>query len=133
MHKITCDIDFCYGHRLIRYEGKCARLHGHNARVQIELSSAKLNAQGMVMDFHDVRETIGKWIKETIDHRLLLAEEDTLVPVLAKVNEPFVTMKENPTAEAIAKWIYEEARKRRLPVSKVTLWETPDNSAVYHE
>ena len=41
-------------------------------------------------------------------------------------------MKENPTAEALARWVFEEARKMKLPVTRVTLWETENSFAVYH-
>ena len=133
MYRVTRQIHFSYGHRLIDYEGKCARLHGHNARVLIEVSSEKLNHQGMVMDFYKIKEEIGKWIDETLDHRTILAEKDPLVRLLQKAGEPVVLMKENPTAEALAKWIFDEARKKHLAVARVTLWETENSCAVYHE
>lgn len=133
MFRIVQEVHFSYGHRLINYEGPCARLHGHNARVQIELSSDRLNHQGMVADFFEVKKTLGEWIKTTLDHKLILAESDPLVPLLEKAGEPFVAMKESPTAEALARWIFNEGRHLRLPVSRVTLWETEKSCAVYHE
>lgn len=133
MYRVIREIRFSYGHRLIEHPGKCANLHGHNARVKIELSSEKLNPHGMVMDFYEIKETIGSWIKENLDHRMILSEKDPLAPVLQKAGDPVVVIKENPTAEALAKWIFEEVRKRRLPVSRVTLWETESSAAVYHE
>ena len=133
MYRVIREIRFSYGHRLIEHPGKCANLHGHNARVKIELSSEKLNPHGMVMDFYEIKETIGSWIKENLDHRMILSEKDPLAPVLQKAGDPVVVIKENPTAEALAKWIFEEVRKRRLPVSRVTLWETESSAAVHHE
>ena len=133
MYRITREIHFSYGHRLLNYEGKCARLHGHNARLLIELSSEKLNPQGMVMDFYQIRETVGAWIDQTLDHQMILSEKDPLVRVLQEAGEPVVLMKESPTAEALARWIFTEVRKMRLPIYKVTLWETETSSAVYHE
>ncbi len=133
MYRVIRDIRFNYGHRLLDYSGKCAHLHGHNARVWVELSSEKLDTDGMVMDFYKIRDTIGSWIEETFDHKMILAEKDPLAPVLQEMGEPVVLMKENPTAEVLARWIFQEARKRRLPVSRVTLWETDGNAAVYHE
>ena len=58
MYSVKRDIHFSYGHRLLNHPGKCARLHGHNARVQIEISSERLDPQGMVMDFEQIKETI---------------------------------------------------------------------------
>ena len=133
MFRVLKEIEFSYAHRLIHYEGKCARVHGHNARVIIEVSSERLNAQGMVMDFYEIREAAESWIDKVLDHRLILCEEDPLVPLLKGCGEPFVTMKTNPTAEALAKWIFEEVRHQRIPVSRVTLWETTHCCAVYHE
>jgi 6-pyruvoyltetrahydropterin/6-carboxytetrahydropterin synthase len=131
MYTVTREIHFSYGHRLLNYNGKCAHLHGHNGRVRIEVSSAKLNELGMVMDFYDIRKKIGAWIDDRLDHRMILSDKDPLVPVLEKAGDPAVVMPENPTAEAIAKWIFEEARRQGLPVSKVTLWETDHCAASY--
>ncbi len=133
MHRISREIHFSYGHRLLDYPGKCANLHGHNARVQVELSSEKLNPQGMVMDFYKIKETIGSWIEENLDHRMILWEKDPLVPLLQQIGDPVVVVQENPTAEVLARWIFDEVRKRRFPVSRVTFWETESSFAVYHE
>lgn len=132
MFRVGREINFSYGHRLMDYDGKCAHLHGHNGRVLIEISSEKLNHQGMVMDFYKIRETIGVWIQETLDHRTILWDKDPLAEPLQKAGEPVVLFKENPTAEVIAKHIFEEARRLRLPVCQVTLWETENSFAVYH-
>ena len=59
MYNIVREIHFSYGHRLVGHPGKCAHLHGHNGRVQIEVSSKMLNSQNMVMDFSEIRESIG--------------------------------------------------------------------------
>lgn len=132
MYSIQREIHFSYGHRLLHHPGKCAHLHGHNGKVVLEISSEKLNAQNMVIDFADVKKSIGQWIKENLDHRMILWEKDPVAQVLQKAGESIVLMKENPTAEAIARWIFEEARKLRLPVFRVTLWETADCAASYH-
>ena len=133
MFNVAREIHFSYGHRLLKHAGPCAHLHGHNARVLIEISSEKLNQMNMVIDFSEIRATIGTWIKETLDHKTLLWDQDPLLPLLQKAGEPIVVMQENPTAEALAHWIFEEARKKRLAVSKVTLWETENSYAAYHE
>ena len=130
-YKVAREIHFSYGHRLLNHQGKCANLHGHNGRVQIELSSEKLNALGMVMDFYEIRETLGVWINETLDHKMILSEKDPLAEVLKKFGEKIVLTKENPTAEVLARWIFEEARRKNLPVTQVTLWETENSFATY--
>ncbi len=131
MYTITKEIHFCYGHRLPGHRGRCRHLHGHSARVQIELAAAKLNSQGMVADFGEVKTVLKHWIDENLDHRMLLFAKDPLVPVLKKWGEPLFILKRPPTAENIARLIFEFARKRKLPVSKVILWETPTSFASY--
>ena len=55
MYRISKSVSFCYGHRLLNYNGKCAHLHGHNARAEITLESRALDASGMVEDFSVVK------------------------------------------------------------------------------
>ena len=56
MYKVSKAIEFCYGHRLLNYDGKCRHLHGHNARAEIELNSEELDDRGMVFDFSDIKK-----------------------------------------------------------------------------
>lgn len=133
MFNVIREIHFSYGHRIVGHGGKCVHLHGHNGRASIEVSSQRLDHLNMVIDFAEIRRTIGEWIKSEIDHRVILWDQDPLVDVLKQAGEPVVVMPENPTAEALARWIFREARQLRLPVSQVTLWETQDSCAVYHE
>ncbi len=131
MYQVIREIHFSYGHRLVGHAGKCRHVHGHNGRVQIEVASEKLDKLGMVIDFSEISRTIGKWIDENLDHVLILWEKDLLVPILKEKKEKFLTVPENPTAEFLARWIFEEARKMKLSVSKVTFWETNDSCASY--
>ena len=133
MFNVSRDIHFSYGHRLLDHPGKCAHLHGHNGRAQVEVSSEKLNQQGMVIDFDEIRKSVGQWIRDTFDHKTILQEKDPLVEPLRKAGEPIVIMKNPPTAENMARMIFQEARSLSIPVSRVTLWETPDSFASYHE
>lgn len=131
MFKVTKLIHFCYGHRLLHYEGKCRTLHGHNARVEIDLSSSELDHRGMVVDFNEIKEKLQSWIDSTWDHKLLLNSEDLLIPQLKALQEPFVAIEGNPTAEALARLVFEQARKLRFPITEVRLWETPTSFATY--
>jgi len=131
MYSVTEIVEFCYGHRLLRYKGKCAHLHGHNGRVEIEVAAASLDEQSMVADFSEVGRIVKDWIDQTLDHRMLLHKDDPLVPVLRKHDEPLFLMDADPTAEAIARTIYEHARSQGLRVTRVRLWETPGSVASY--
>jgi len=129
MYKVTKHIDFCYGHRLLNYDGQCRHLHGHNGRVEIDIESDKLDERGMVVDFSDIKRVIKAWIDETLDHRMLLRKDDPVLPALK--GELVHVMDQNPTAENIAKLIFQQARSKGLPVVEVRLWETPTSFATY--
>lgn len=131
MFKISRQLDFCYGHRLLGHQGKCRFLHGHNARVRVTLQAEKQNELGMVLDFGDIRATLEAWVDAELDHRTLLSRHDPLVPVLQAAGEPIVLFDENPTAENIARLIYQKACEFGLPVCEVRVWETPRCAASY--
>lgn len=128
---VTKQIDFCYGHRLLDYVGKCQHPHGHNGRAEITLASEGLDDRGMVVDFADIKAALKVWIDENLDHRMLLRLDDPLLTVLRDMGEPVFAMPTNPTAENIAKLIFDEALRQGLPVAEVRLWETPDSHATY--
>lgn len=133
MFRVTKEIHFCYGHRLLNYEGKCRYLHGHNGKVEVELSSKTLDKKGMVRDFTEMKQILQTWIDQTLDHRMLLHEKDPFRTTLEKASEPLFLLPNNPTAENIARLIYDTAKSKGLPVTSVTLWETPNSYATYSE
>ena len=131
MHSITREFHFCYGHRLLHYEGRCAHPHGHNGRVEITLASETLDAHGMVLDFSELKRVVNDWLEENLDHKMVLADDDPLVPVLAAMHEPMYLMPCPPTAENLSKLIFELVKACGYPVSKVVFWETDQCSATY--
>ena len=131
MHQVTKIIHFCYGHRLLHYEGKCRHLHGHNGKVEIQLSRETLDSRGMVVDFDEIKQVVQTWINAELDHKMLLNRADAILPVLQQLGEPVYVLDANPTAEAIARLIYEFAASRKLPVTAVRLWETAASFASY--
>ncbi len=131
MFRVTREIDFCYGHRLLNYEGKCRHLHGHNGRVLITVESAALDPLGMMLDFGDIKRVIQRWIDDHLDHRMILRRDDPVVGVLQEMGEPLFLMDENPTAENIARRIAQHGIEQGLPVVEVRLWETPNCYATY--
>lgn len=131
MFRVTRQIDFCYGHRLLNYEGKCKYLHGHNGRAVISIASDHLDPRGMVMDFSEIKQVVSGWIDAQLDHRMILHRDDPAVPLLQRLGEPVFLMEANPTAENIARLIYDFARGRGFPVIQVDLWETRSCYASY--
>lgn len=131
MFRVTRQIDFCYGHRLLNYDGKCKYLHGHNGRAIIAIEAPKLDDRGMVLDFSDIKRVVSQWIDENFDHRMLLHRDDPAVPILREMGEPLYLFDENPTAENIAKQIFDFTRSQGFPIVEAHLWETPNCYATY--
>lgn len=131
MFRVTREIDFCYGHRLLNYDGKCRYLHGHNGRAIIAIEADRLDERGMVLDFSDIKNVVSTWIDENLDHRMILHRDDPIVPVLQQHGEPLYLLDENPTAENIARLIFEFTAEHGFPIVEAHLWETPRCFATY--
>jgi len=131
MYRVTREIFFCYGHRLLQYDGKCRHLHGHNGKAVITVEAAQLDPLGMVMDFSQIKQVMQTWIDATLDHKMLLHRDDPVIPSLKQLGEPFHLLDVNPTAENIARLIFDYAKQQGFPVVEVTLWETENSYATY--
>ena len=131
MHRVSRDIKFCYGHRLLNYDGKCRFLHGHNGKAVITLEAEKLDALGMVVDFTRLKSVLGGWIDEFLDHKMILHKDDPALAYLRSQGEPVFVVDVNPTAEHIARLIYDYTVAQGFPVVEVQLWETDACQASY--
>jgi len=131
MYRITRSISFCYGHRLLGHAGKCRHLHGHNARAVVTLEDGTLDEQGMLVDFYELGSALKGWIDGELDHTMILCRKDPLVPLLQKAGERILVVDWNPTAELLARMIFERVAAAGYPVRDVTLWETETCSASY--
>ena len=130
-YTVSKTFSFCYGHRLTHDAGRCRHLHGHTARATIVLGSDALDEGGMVVHFDRLKESVGAWIRDELDHTLLLAENDPAAAALAAAGERFRAVPFNPTAENIARMIFEKARSVALPVRRVEVWESETSKATY--
>lgn len=112
-YEIIVEDFFSAAHQLRDYEGECERLHGHNWKVEVSLVSQKLNKQGMVIDFKELKGLI-KDILGKLDHQYL--------------NDLPYFKKDSPTTENIARVIYGELQqkieKKELEIKKVRVWES---------
>ena len=133
MYKIKKTFHLAYGHRLLNYKGKCENLHGHNGVVEVALEAGELNHEKMVMDFTELGRTITTWLDENLDHKVILAKADPLAAVLKEQGQSCFLTADNPTAETLAKLVFDAARGMKLPVCKVAFWETPTSMASYKE
>jgi 6-pyruvoyltetrahydropterin/6-carboxytetrahydropterin synthase len=131
MFSVTREITFCYGHRLLNYDGKCRHLHGHNGRAVITLSAPRLDGLGMVLDFSLLKQVVGGWIDRELDHKMLLHRDDPVLPSLLAQAEPVHVLDVNPTAENIARLIFDYTASQGFPVVEVRLWETENCFATY--
>lgn len=115
VRRMRLDVEFRFAaaHRLPRYEGPCFRVHGHNYRFLVGVEGAVDPRSGMVADFGDVKRIVQEHVLARADHQNL---NDIL---------------ENPTAENIARWIW-EALEAHLPgLCEVRLYEIPDSCVTY--
>jgi len=128
MYLVTKRIDFCYGHRLLDYDGVCKHPHGHNAVVEVDVRTDKRN---MVADFSDIKRVVKGWIDRELDHKMILRHDDPLVAPLEKLGEPIYKLESNPTVERIAKLIFDQSREQGIDVIAVRVWETPTSYASY--
>ncbi|MCX6842935.1 MAG: 6-carboxytetrahydropterin synthase [candidate division WOR-3 bacterium] len=110
MWTIKVSRKFSAAHQIHGIGGKCEGIHGHNYRVEVEISARKLAKPGMIADFIEV----GKKLTSILpDHKML--------------NEVYSF---NPTSENLARQLFDDMAKF-YPVSKVTVWETEESCAEY--
>ena len=137
MYEDRIEITFDAGHRLLKYRGKCDVPHGHTYKAEIMLSSEKLDQMGFVVDFLELKDKVGQWVDENWDHAFLVNERDEeLLRALNSLSEKkiFVFSSTNPTAEAMAKYLYEYVHELYGDlVSKVRIWESQNQYAEYLE
>lgn len=124
MFEIKVSAEFEAAHRVAGYPGKCDRLHGHSWVVEASVTGHKLDELGMLVDFKLVKGYLRDLLEE-LDHRLL--------------NElPAFADGKNPTAENIAKHIYDEMKKADffnddVKLKYIQVWESPKSSVIYTE
>ena len=136
MYKIIVKIKYEYAHRLLHHTGKCRHVHGHSGEAVIELASNTLNDNCFVMDFYDVKAPLKKWINQFWDHAYLANENDPLLPALKSEGMKIYTFSEEPTAEVMARHLFEQAGTLvELPseviLARVTIRETCSGQASY--
>ena len=131
MYLVTKRIEFCYGHRLLDYDGSCKHPHGHNAVAEIDVRTDALDRRNMVADFSDIKRLVKGWIDQELDHKMILRQDDPLVGPLRELGEPMYLLESNPTVERIARLIFEKTQELGFRVVSVRVWETPSSFAAY--
>ncbi len=139
MYTLRVEQSFDSAHFLADYDGKCSNIHGHRWRIEVEVQADKLIASGeyagMVVDFSILKNALSKLL-EPYDHVLIIEEgtmrEATLNHLIAD-NFAITSVDFRPTAENFAAHIYRQLESADFSVKRVTVYETPTNSAIYEE
>ncbi|MCL4321498.1 MAG: 6-carboxytetrahydropterin synthase QueD [Deltaproteobacteria bacterium] len=128
MYELKVLSSFSSAHALRGYNGKCENIHGHNWQVETMVASNVLNEIGLVIDFKLLKKYIGG-IMEMLDHKFL--------------NELDFFREVNPSAENIARYIYEELEKiiglneynecKDIRITRVNVYETSSSMASYYK
>lgn len=120
MYKLIIKTQFSAAHQLRGYQGKCENLHGHNWKVEVTIASEKLDDLGMVIDFKELKQRVGRVLEE-LDHQFL--------------NELTPFRELNPSSENIAQHIFdrlcEELTEPHLQVDQVAVWESDTAGTIY--
>jgi 6-pyruvoyltetrahydropterin/6-carboxytetrahydropterin synthase len=122
MFEVSVEQTFAAGHALRNYKGSCENVHGHNFRVRVTLEGERLDDTGLLVDFLDVKRSMGEIIAR-LDHVFL-----NEIP-------PFDVR--NPSAENIAEYFHQELSRRLtenpvpVHIREVRIWETDIQSAAY--
>jgi len=125
MYTLTVETSFDAAHYLRGYQGKCANLHGHTWKIQVELQGIALSKIGILVDFKEVKSIVNNLIDSEFDHQNL--------------NEHPSFQNANPTAENLSKYIFEELQSafeiQAVPaeLTSVTVFESDHCGATYNE
>jgi 6-pyruvoyltetrahydropterin/6-carboxytetrahydropterin synthase len=121
VYRTFVETSFSAAHQLKGYKGACGELHGHTWTVRAEVETDKLDKLGMTIDFKDLKRKLDSVVRE-FDHRCI------------NQRRPFI--KENPTAENLAKYIYLKMGKilsDDIKIIEVTVLESPNYGVKYSE
>ncbi len=139
MYTLKTEASFDSAHFLKGYQGKCSNIHGHRWRVVAEISSEHLNEddqeRGMLVDFSTFKKVL-KEEADNLDHCLIIEKDSlpaNLYRMLCDSGFRVVSLDFRPTAENLSRYFYIKLRERNLNVREVSVYETPNNCAVYSE
>ena len=122
MYELTVKAAFSAAHSLRDYEGPCCNVHGHNWAVEVVVRGDRLQPNGMLVDFADIKEATSE-VLSRLDH--------------TNLNEVTPFDRINPTSENLARYIYEQVGERvntsDLTVTRVNVREAETSCASYFE
>lgn len=139
MYILRTKSEFDSAHFLKDYNGKCANIHGHRWIVTVEVGADDVLSEGpnrgMVVDFGKLKDDF-KEETNKLDHTLLLERGSLKAATMAAMKEEGFSMIEldfRPTAENLAKYLFEVMSTKGYKVIRTRVFETPENCAEYTE
>ena len=137
MYYLRTSAEFDSAHFLAGYNGKCANIHGHRWKLEVVISSDKLQQsgekRGMLIDFGDLKKAV-RAAADSFDHTLIYERGSLRPATLSALRDEGFSLTEvefRPTAENLARHFYALFAAEGLPIHSVTVYETPENCAVY--
>ena len=138
--QITRRLEFDAGHRIPNHKGQCRHLHGHRYAIEITLSGnvlhdSKLDADGMVMDFSEIKRVANEHLIDRWDHAFFVYRADKVVADFLGTlpDHRTVVLDVTPTVENLARVafdtlspLYQDVYGNHLRLEKVRLYETPN-------
>lgn len=122
--QIYKETHFDASHRLMHYEGKCSRLHGHRWSIEVWMEGTIDATSKILIDYNIIRQIVN-----TYDHQVILNREDPMVAALSPFQTAVLT-DGDPTSELLA----EDIRSRLnafclehqmdVHVSRIRVWES---------
>mgnify|MGYP003147434522 CR=1 FL=1 len=131
IYRISKEFHFSMGHALNHYEGDCHNVHGHNYRLVVTMKADRLDENGFVMDFKDLKNQVNQIIIQDLDHKFLFHKEDKRKDLFGLLDGK-IGVDYEPTAENIVTNIANGLLHNGLTgIDRIELWETPTSSAIW--
>ena len=143
MYSVTKTFEFEASHKLmLSYKSPCSRIHGHSYKVEVTIKDKKLNEEGMIIDFTELK-VIKEWVMENWDHALIMSKFDPDLGTFKDLERTREIIKlaeiaeENVTAEVMAQVLTNktaeclEGKRHRGAMIEVAVWETSSNKATF--
>ena len=139
MYSLVSEASFHSAHFLAQYEGKCRNIHGHRWTVKVEIFGEKLQENGskreMLIDFGELKSELKKLV-DFYDHSLIIEKNTMREITLNALKEDgfrIIEVEFRPTAENFAKNFYDYFIEKGFSVKSISVYETPNNCAIYSE
>lgn len=128
--KIQKKYHFYAAHRNKSAGEKCGRIHGHTYDVICDFEFNEIK-DGITMLFSDIDAKVEPIIKSH-DHYFLLHDQDPLCILLDAVNEPYIKLPFETSAEHMAVWLFNRIKNEgEMPIVKIQIGETKTSTVIY--